>query len=211
MSKILAVDDDQDILFTLQAICQVADLEIVTLENGPQALRLLQEVEFDLVMVDYHMPKMNGLKLVKKIRELDSQIPILILTVDESLDLANKFINAGATDFATKPIRAADLISRMKLHLKLANLKQAEKMLDVESFDLPKGLTTTTMHIILNYLKRNPNPQTINTISANTGLAYQTVHRYVDYLFKSKIIGIVKNYGKIGRPINRYYYAEKNN
>lgn len=208
MTKILAVDDDYDILFTLQAICQVADFEITTTQNGHKALQLLQDFDFNLVMVDYHMPKMDGLKLVKKIREVDSQIPILVLTVDESLDLAHKFINAGATDFAIKPIRAADLISRMNLHLKLADLKQTE-VVDLDNLDLPKGLTFTTMQIILDYLKQNQNPQTINTISCDTGLAYQTVHRYVDYLSKTNIIGIVKNYGKIGRPINQYYYAGK--
>lgn len=207
MINILAVDDDHDILFTLQAICKVATFNISISDDGHQALQLLQESNFNLIMVDYHMPKMNGLKLVKKIREMDNQIPILVLTVDESLDLANKFIDAGATDFAIKPIRAADLISRIKLHLKLNQLKNTDEIqINIDEESLPKGMTIATLKIILEYLQKNKSPETINKISEKTGLAYQTVHRYLDYLLKANYIDVIKNYGKIGRPINQYFY-----
>ena len=150
MINILAVDDDHDILFTLQAICKVANFNVSISDDGYQALQFLQKSNFNLIMVDYHMPKMNGLKLVKKIRETDNQIPILVLTVDESLELANKFIDAGATDFAIKPIRAADLISRIKLHLKLNQLENTDEIqLNIDEESLPKGMTIATLQIIL--------------------------------------------------------------
>ncbi|HHY10507.1 MAG TPA: response regulator, partial [Firmicutes bacterium] len=117
--KILAVDDDHDVLFTLQAIAEVGNFQMTTLDDGLAAVELLKKQPFDLVIVDYYMPQMNGMELVKEIRAFDQRIPILVLTVDESLAIANRFLEIGATDFATKPIRVADLISRINVHLDL--------------------------------------------------------------------------------------------
>ncbi len=206
MSRILAVDDEQNILFTLRAIGKVANFNITTANDGFRALQILSESKFDLIIVDYHMPNMNGLTLVKKIRELYLNIPILVLTVDESIELANKFIDVGATDFAVKPIRIADLIYRVKLHLRLSQVKKTEeKLLEAENFNLPHGMTFVTLQIILDYFKKYTTSETINTISEKTGLAYQTVHRYLDYLLKEDYVGVEMSYGKIGRPIHKYY------
>jgi two-component system response regulator DctR len=202
MSRILAIDDNADILYTLQAIGEAAKFNVVTVNDGFKALELLQKSRFDLVMVDYYMPNINGLNLVKKIREINKDIPILVLTVDESIDLANKFINAGASDFAIKPIKAADLISRVKLHLKLTKAKQTTEIRDLE---LPKGLTLPTLQLIIDYLKKTDAPQTIDTISQQTGLAYQTAHRYLNYLLNGHYITVEINYGKIGRPIHKFF------
>jgi two-component system response regulator DctR len=202
MSKILAIDDNADILYTLQAIGEAAKFNMITVNDGFKALQLMQKSRFDLIMVDYYMPNINGLILVRKIRELDKDIPILVLTVDESVDLANKFINAGATDFANKPIKAADLISRVKLHLKLTKVKQTT---EIKGFQLPKGLTFSTLQLILDFLNQTDAPQTIDIISQETGLAYQTAHRYLNYLLNEHYITVEISYGKIGRPIHKFF------
>ena len=201
MCKILAVDDDADILYTLQAIGEVAKFNMTTVDDGFKALELIQKDRFDLVIVDYYMPNINGLVLVKKMHDLYKEIPILVLTVDDSIDLARKFIDAGATDFANKPIKAADLISRVKLHLELAKTKPSQ---DLKDLDLPKGLTFTTLQLILHFLKTMHVPSTIEAISQKTGLAYQTVHRYLNYLQKENYVEVEVDYGKIGRPIHKF-------
>src|SRR6056297_1150639 len=83
LKKILAVDDEEDILFTLEAVADVADLNMTTTSRGLKALKYIKNNKFDLLLVDYHMPDINGLKLVKEIRKIDKEIPILVLTVDE--------------------------------------------------------------------------------------------------------------------------------
>lgn len=202
MNKILAIDDNEDILYTLQAIGETAKFNIVTVNDGFKALDLLKKSKFDLIMVDYYMPNINGLTLVKKIREISKSIPILVLTVDESINLAQKFLDCGATDFAVKPIRTADLISRVKLHLKLSQNKRGDQFQDLE---IPKGLSFSTLKLIMDYLHTINEPETIELISQKTGLAYQTVHRYLEYLVKKKQVKVKINYGKIGRPIHKYY------
>jgi len=203
MQEILAVDDEQDILFTLEAISEVADFKIITVDNGEEALKKFKNNDFSLIMVDYHMPGMSGLKLVKKIREIDQEIPILVLTVDESMELANNFLKAGASDFANKPIKTADLISRIHLHINKVP-KEGNIIEEIKEIDIPKGMSYSTLGIIANYLEKISEFQTIDEISEGTGLAYQTVHRYLKFLNKENFIKKDLTYGNVGRPIHKY-------
>ncbi|MGI6624852.1 MAG: response regulator [Limnochordia bacterium] len=202
MKKILAVDDDPDILFTLQAIASVGNFQMETLNDGHKALALLKKEPFDLAIVDYYMPEMNGMELVRRIREFNVRIPILVLTVDESMDIANQFMAVGATDFATKPIRVADLISRINVHLHASSVENPDWM---EEIDIPKGMSAVTLHSIVDYLETAKQPESINYISEKTGLAYQTVHRYLSFLSEQGVVQVDLLYGKVGRPVKRYF------
>lgn len=201
MKKVLAVDDDHDVLYTLEAIGGVADFHLVTVDNGFAALDLLKKEEFHLVVVDYYMPEMNGMELVAKVRELNQRIPILVLTVDESLDIADKFLELGATDFATKPIRVADLISRVNLHL---NLSHAGRTSLFERIEIPKGISSPTLQVIVDYLGGADEPEDLDTVAQGTGLAYQTVHRYLSFLEQEGHVDVALVYGKVGRPVKVY-------
>ena len=203
MKKILAVDDDKDVLFTLKAIGDVANFSIETVDNGEEAYEMIRERDYSLVIVDYHMPGMSGLQLVRKIRNTNPNIPILVLTVDESIELANNFLEAGASDFANKPIKTPDLISRINVHLNIA--EDVNKKIDqLEDITIPKGMSRQTLKIIYNYMKDKTEYETIEEISNGTGLAYQTVHRYLKFMNKNNIINKDLSYGSVGRPIHSY-------
>lgn len=203
MKKILAVDDDKDVLFTLKAIGDVADFDIETIDNGKEAFEMIKEGDYSLVIVDYHMPGMSGLQLVKNIRNTNPNIPILVLTVDESIEIANNFLKAGASDFANKPIKTPDLISRINLHLNIAD-ESNKKMEQLKDINIPKGMSRQTLKIIVNYMEEQSEYETIEEISKGTGLAYQTVHRYLKYMNKNNIIKKDLSYGSVGRPIHSY-------
>jgi response regulator of citrate/malate metabolism len=203
MEKVLAVDDEQDVLFTLEAIGEVADFVIETVDNGKKALKKLQEDGYSLLIVDYHMPGMSGLQLVKEIRKEYKEIPILVLTVDESIELANDFLKAGASDFANKPIKTADLISRINIHLNMSDIENTN-FDKVNDLSIPKGMSRKTLKIIVDYLNDQSEFETIEEISEGTGLAYQTVHRYLKFLNNENIVNKDLSYGSVGRPIHSY-------
>lgn len=117
--KILMIDDDEQILFALGAVFQFQGWASVSARDVPTGLELFQKEQPDLVFIDYHLPRINGVKGVQMLRELDADVPIIVFTIDESQDVANQFIEAGASDFALKPIKVPDLISRIKLHIRL--------------------------------------------------------------------------------------------
>lgn len=206
--KIIIIDDEPDIQYTIKEICLHGGWEPVIAKNARQGYELCKNERANLVIVDYHMPDWDGLTTVKKIRDADSAISILVLTVDERQDIAEKFIAAGTTDFAVKPIRYPDLISRIKVNLKINEMNEKYIREEQQVF-IEKGIGPATLNIICDHLKEQKEGLTIDEISKSLNLAYKTVHRYIQYLTEKNYIEIVPIYGQMGRPKNKYILSEK--
>lgn len=207
--RILAVDDDADILYTIGAIGEAAGWKVDGASDGEEALKRLQAREpYDLVLLDYHMPKMDGLTLLGRVRHAFPNMPVLVLTVDEDEETANAFLDAGATDFAVKPIKAPDLIARIRLHLRLAAAEQqlGQRLPDGE---LPKGIQRQTLDAIVTVLRKQDDFMSQQELAKQTGFAYQTVCRYVSHLEDVGLLEVQLNYGKLGRPKKKVRWREK--
>ncbi|MFD1038833.1 response regulator [Virgibacillus byunsanensis] len=198
-TSILIVDDNEDIRFTLKEICEYANWNVIQASTGKRAVELFHMLNPDLVLLDYHMPDWDGIKTTKEMRKANASTPIIVLTVDERQEIANNFLDAGATDFALKPIKAPDLISRIKINLKIAKLTE-----DKDSAFVEKGIKQATMMSIKNFLIQQEQPTTINEIQLALPIAYQTVHRYLNYLEGRGEVEVLAQYGKKGRPKNKY-------
>lgn len=201
--KIVIIDDEADILYTIKEICLHGGWDAATASNGREGYELCKIHKPNLAIVDYHMPDWDGLTTVKKIRQWDNAVSILVLTVDERQEIAEKFIAAGATDFAIKPIKSPDLISRIKMNLRINEIQQ-KYIEEKQQVYLDKGISPATLGIICDYMKGQGEGLTIDDITIGLNLAYQTVHRYIQYLIEEKMIEIVPIYGQIGRPKNKY-------
>ncbi|WP_077328000.1 response regulator [Virgibacillus siamensis] len=198
-TTILIVDDNEDIRFTLKEICCSADWNVIEGSTGKQGIELFKKMHPDLMLLDYHMPDWDGIKTTKELRSISEKTPIIILTVDERQEIADAFLQAGATDFALKPIKAPDLISRIRINLKIAKLMAGKENVFVE-----KGIRQATLNSIKNYLVQQDSPSSINEIQQALPIAYQTVHRYLYYLENKGEVEIISQYGKQGRPTNTY-------
>ncbi len=201
--EIVIIDDEADILYTLKEICTHGGWKAVTASNGKQGFELCKKHKPKLVLVDYHMPDWDGLTTVKKIRQLDNSVSILVLTVDERQEIAEKFIAAGATDFAIKPIKSPDLISRIKINLKINEIQEKFEA-DKHQIYIDKGISPATLSIICDYFKEQDRELTIDEITIGLNLAYQTVHRYIQYMIEENSLTVIPTYGQIGRPKNKY-------
>lgn len=201
--KILIIDDEEDIVYTIKEICLFSGFEVHTANNGKEGLALCQEYKPNLVIVDYHMPGWDGLTTVEKIKGIDDTVSILVLTVDERQEISDQFIEAGATDFAIKPIKAPDLIARINVNLRINEI-QCQSKKAKESVYIEKGISAATLSLIEKYLKDQESGQTIDEISKGVSLAYQTVHRYVHYMLEVGKIEVMPVYGQVGRPKNHY-------
>lgn len=199
--KILTIDDSKDILFAISAICDYQGWEALTATNAQEGLKLLMSQGANLVLLDYHMPKIDGIEAIRLLREVNKTVPVIILTVEERPEIADRFMAEGANDFALKPIKALDLIWRIKTHLRMSQESSLQENNDIE---LKKGISRETLDIVLHYMNNNVQYTTIKKIAQGTGLAYQTVHRYMQYLIDNKKVEVKLKYGKQGRPKNRY-------
>lgn len=201
--KILVIDDNPDIVYTIKEICEFAGHDVKTANDGIDGIEIFKEQKPNLIICDYHMPKYDGLITVKKIRELDDAVAILVLTVDESHEILERFMEVGATDFSIKPVKAPDLISRINVNLRINEMQEKNKQ-DKENVFVEKGISSATLKMIQDYLKMEAKEKTIKDISIGVELAYQTVHRYIQYLIDKNQIEVISKYGKVGRPLNYY-------
>lgn len=194
---ILCIDDDDEICFALKALFKLQKWQGLSANNMAQALQKFRSNQPDIVLIDYHMPKINGIDGVRMLRKLSADVPIIVFTIDESQQVADAFLEAGASDFALKPIKAPDIVSRIKLHLQL--LDWESKKLE-NAPQLAKGLSQGTMDLIVTFLRAQQDYVTANEIAEGTGLAYQTVFRYLQYMVQEALVEQVNTYGKVGRP-----------
>lgn len=194
---ILCIDDEEEICFALKALFRTQGWATVSACDVNSGLKLFGQVHPTMVLIDYHMPGINGVEGVRLLRRLSANVPIIVFTIDESQSVADEFLAAGASDFALKPIKAPDIISRVRLHLRL---------LEQQNIDVPftKGISQGTLELILNYLNQCEDPVTANDISKETGLAYQTVFRYLQHMTQQKLVDVDSVYGKVGRPKQVY-------
>lgn len=205
---VLAIDDSQDILFAISAICELEGWETICTSDAYEAINVVKQRKPDIVLVDYHMPRMDGIEVVRNIRAVDAEIPILVLTIESSRQVAEAFFEAGADDFALKPIKPVDLISRIRLHLRVAGMapqRGAEKPETSHTAEeYGKGITPATLSIICDFMNKQTEAMTLNDISAGCGIAYQTAYRYLTYLVGEGSVNVYSEYGKQGRPKQKY-------
>lgn len=125
--KILVVDDDLDILFTVGEILQNIGLNAVFAKNGIECLSILSKEKIDIILLDIMMPDMDGFETIKKIRETEKfkNIQVIALTAHAMLD--DKYIieQSGFDDIITKPIDINSL--KIKINQSIIKLKQDEK------------------------------------------------------------------------------------
>jgi two-component system response regulator DctR len=202
---ILAVDDDQDILFTLGAIGKTYGWQVITESDGRQAVAKVRGLKPDLILIDYHMPGLDGLSAVEIIRAQDRSVPIVVLTVDERQEIADRFLDAGASDFANKPIKITDLAARIKVHMQM---RQQQEMSPPAPF-YDKGINEATLRLVRSFCRSAAGPFAAEEVAEGTGLAYQTIVRYLQFLQGRRELTASSSYGKVGRPRKKYQWAAR--
>jgi CheY-like chemotaxis protein len=125
-SRILVVEDDRSMLEALQDTLEREDYEVTTAVDGVEARKRLYELTPDVILTDLHMPAMDGLELLERIRgNLSTRhIPVVFLSGIESVDAQIQAYNLGADDYVSKPVSEKLLLSRIRRALLRAHLMQ---------------------------------------------------------------------------------------
>ncbi len=130
MASILIVDDDQSILMLLSEVLNRLNHHVTKASDGSEAIPLIQQQNFDLVISDLHMKKINGIEVLKAVKEKDKNLDILILTGYATVQSAVKAMKLGAYDYLTKPINIEEL--KLKVHLALEHQSLKLRMAEQE-------------------------------------------------------------------------------
>jgi len=145
--SILAVDDEPFNLDLIEAaFLDYENIQITNATNGQEALDLVNSTEFDVILLDINMPNMDGIEVLKKIREKFSQLPILMVTANTEKE--SEALSLGASDFIAKPydieILCARTLNYAKLHnyhKQITNQKQVlEEQVKLRTIELQESL-----------------------------------------------------------------------
>lgn len=123
---VLAVDDDRQVLEAIAILLDAFDLMVVTAKDGHEALKIFTTQRIDCVLSDIKMPEMNGMELLAAIRELNTQVPVVLMTAYADLEMAVTAIRQGAFDFIIKPFQPDYLLVCIKKALNYRRMAELE-------------------------------------------------------------------------------------
>lgn len=137
-TTIMIVDDSSLQVSLLKKILESIKLNIITAQNGKEALELINKKEHDisLILTDYIMPEMDGMELTIKTRELydKDELGIIVLSSNANDDIATNFIKIGANDYIDKPYKKTAVITRVNSTLHILDLFKQTKELSFKDF-----------------------------------------------------------------------------
>lgn len=132
--KVLLAEDDKQISSAVKQILEMSGFEVIPVFDGQSAFELVSKTNFDAVILDVMMPKMNGFDVLKSIRENENEVPILMLTALSQIDDKVHGLDSGADDYLPKPFEAKELVARVKALTR--RKKQETKVLNFENLSL---------------------------------------------------------------------------
>jgi len=112
--KILIVEDDKTVGQYVQRGFEEHQYQADLVDDGMEGLRLISGGAFDLVVLDLRLPGMNGVEVVRTLRDRGVTVPVLVLTAQDSVETKVQALRAGADDYVTKPFAFEELLARVE-------------------------------------------------------------------------------------------------
>ena len=220
MIRTLVVDDDY----------RVADLHSAYVErvggfavagrahSGAAALESVDQLRPDLVLLDIYLPDMSGLEVLQRVREDDHPpVDVIAITAAREVDGLRTAMRGGVLHYLIKPFLfpafEEKLLSYAAARERMARLGHAEQgdvdrifgaLRTVRGEGLPKGLSDSTLELIVQALGRSASGLPASTVADEAGVSRVTARRYLDHLCQLGRVELTMRYGAPGRPEHRY-------
>ncbi|GGO38280.1 MULTISPECIES: response regulator [Streptomyces] len=222
MIEVLVVDDDM----------RVADVNAAYVEkvpgfrvagrahNAAEALRLVEELPVDLVLLDHYLPDETGLAVVRSLRERGHQTDVIMVTAARDVATVQAAMRHGALQYLVKPFSYAGLRAKLDAYATLrrtldggGEAEQAEvdrifgALSATPTPELPKGHSPTTAELVRRALMAAEGPISAQELAERTRLSRQTAQRYLKLLERTGRVRLSLKYGDTGRPEHRYEWS----
>ena len=122
--KILIVEDESKLSRVLQLELEYEQYQTEIADNGKDALSLMEEKEWDLVLLDIMLPELSGLEVLRRFRRTNEYTPIILLTARDQVHDKVSGLDLGANDYVTKPFQIEELLARIRVHLRQTKQQQ---------------------------------------------------------------------------------------
>jgi heavy metal response regulator len=218
--KILVVEDEKKVSSFIKRGLEEEKYEVDTAFDGEEGLKMALERPYEVVVLDWMLPKKDGLSVLKELRAQKRSTPVLMLTAKDTVEDIVAGLDSGSDDYLTKPFAFAELLARVRALLRRsemdrgAELRFADLRIDPVTHKVWRGDKeidlTAKEYALLEYFMRNPNQVLTRTMIADHVWDYtfdsftNIIDVYVNYLRKKidrdadkKLIHTVRGVGYI--------------
>ncbi len=121
MPKALVVDDDQSTRIAIRNILEKVKIDVDEAENGEEALQILKKKDYNVVLLDIHMPKLDGLQVMSILKKRNQSVPVIVVSAYLSKENIAKLSQLGVKDFLSKPFDLRTFYQAVNNVLPLSN------------------------------------------------------------------------------------------
>lgn len=189
-----------------------------------EAKSFIEIMQPDLLLLDMYFPDMNGLDILKEIKQQSKQMDVIMITAAKEIEKVQEAIKIGIFDYIIKPVafeRFKQSLRRyQEYHIKLSELEkgnfpvtqqQVDKLLrkemkekEREQASLPKGIDRMTLEKVMVVLGKSSPGLTAEIVAKEIGVSRTTARRYLEHLMSEEKIDADLTYGTVGRPERVY-------
>lgn len=218
--KILVVEDEKKVSSFIKRGLEEESYEVETAADGEEGLKIATESRFDLIILDWMLPKLDGISVLKELRDRKLVTPVLMLTAKDTVEDIVVGLETGSDDYLTKPFAFAELLARVKALIRRSEMDRGAELCFADLRIDPvahkvwrsdKEIDLTAKEYgLLEYFMRNPNQVLTRTMIADHVWDYtfdsftNIIDVYVNYLRKKidrdapvKLIHTVRGVGYI--------------
>ncbi|MBA2950722.1 response regulator [Streptomyces himalayensis] len=222
MIEVLVVDDDVRVAQVNAAyVDKIPGFRVAAkAHSAAEALRRVEELAVDLVLLDHYLPDETGLEVVRRLRERGHQTDVIMVTAARDVATVQAAMRHGALQYLVKPFSFAGLRAKLDAYATLrrtldsggeAEQSEVDRIFGALSAtaapELPKGHSPTTAELVRRALMAATGPLSAQELADRTQLSRQTAQRYLKLLERSGRVRLSLKYGETGRPEHRYEWV----
>lgn len=222
MIRTIVVDDDPMAASIHRSYVErVPGFEVVAeAHTGEDALAQIRSLRPDLLLLDIYLPDMNGLDVLRRLREDGSQIDVVAITAAKDTETLRTAIHGGVVHYLVKPFFFDTLRERLETYA--AHRRRLERLSEPDQADidhvfsllrahgrqsLPKGISAPTLARVVDAVREADAETTAVDVAERAGISRGTARRYLEYLAATGAVELSLRYGVTGRPEHLYRWA----